>query len=105
MDASALDQITTIMRIPVVAERILFVAVGVAGIAGVFFASTTRADAFEAANRQPKMTWVAILALSTLALLLRLPFIAWFAAVAVGIYYFDVRPQVKDIEGNSGGAW
>lgn len=105
MDASALDQIITIMRIPAVAERILFVLVGIAGIAAVFFTATTRADAFEAANRQPKMTWVAILALSTLALVLKLPFIAWFAAVAVGIYYFDVRPQINEITGSNGDGW
>ena len=35
--------------------------------------------------------------------MLGLPFIAWFGAVAIGIYYFDIRPQIKNIlEGNGG---
>lgn len=97
IDTATLEQITTIMRIPLFAERIMFVLVGVAGIAGIIMAAMTRADAFDAANRQPKPAWIGILAFASLALLLRIPFISWFAAVAVGIYYFDVRPQLDDV--------
>ena len=35
--------------------------------------------------------------LAALACLLRFPFIAWFGAVAIGIYFFDVRPQIQRI--------
>ncbi|MCP1388016.1 DUF2516 family protein [Corynebacterium sp. TA-R-1] len=85
------------MRVPGLIQDVLFRLVAAAGIVGAVLAGTTRADAFEAANRQPKMVWVAILAFSALALLIPLPFIAWFGAVAVGIYYFDVRPQINDL--------
>lgn len=103
MDSSTLATIAMIRSIPDLVGQVLFLLMGVAAIAGIVLAATTRPDAFEAAGRQPKMAWVAILALSTLALLLRLPFIAWFAAVAVGIYFFDVRPQLNNIlRGNSG---
>lgn len=103
MDASTLEQINTIMRIPGLVSWALLAAVGVAGLVGAVFAATTRPDAFEAAGRQSKAAWVAILAVSALACLVRLPFIAWFGAVAIGIYFFDVRPQVKQIlDGNYG---
>ena len=104
LDAATLEQITTIMRIPLLAERLLFLMVGVAGIVGAVTAASTRADAFELANRQPKMAWVAILAVSSLALMLRIPFVAWFGAVAVGIYFFDVRPQINGYL-RGGGSW
>lgn len=104
LDSATVEQIFMIMRVPLIAERLLFILVGVAGIVGVVLASTTRADAFEAAGRQPKMAWAAILFVSSAALLLRIPFVAWFGAVAVGIYWFDVRPQLKDIV-QGGGAW
>lgn len=97
MDSSAVEQVVTIMRVPGLIQDVLFRLVAAAGIVGAVLAGTTRADAFEAANRQPKMVWVAILAFSALALLIPLPFIAWFGAVAVGIYYFDVRPQINDL--------
>lgn len=97
MDSAALEQISLIMSIPRVIEEVLFLLVAVAAVVGTFFAATTRPDAFDAAGRQSKMAWVAILGVSAVALLLRLPFIAWFAAVAVGIYYFDVRPQINGI--------
>lgn len=103
MDASTLEQINTIMRIPGLVSWALLVAVGVAGLVGAVLAATTRPDAFEAAGRQSKAAWVAILGVSAFACLVRLPFIAWFGAVAIGIYFFDVRPQVKQIlDGNYG---
>nr|WP_234948083.1 MULTISPECIES: DUF2516 family protein [Corynebacterium] len=103
MDSTAIDQVVTIMRVPGQLQSLLFRLTAIAGIVGAVLAATTRADAFEAANRQPKMVWVAILAFSALALLIPLPFIAWFGAVAVGIYFFDVRPQITNIlRGNYG---
>nr|WP_066529361.1 DUF2516 family protein [Corynebacterium bouchesdurhonense] len=85
------------MSAPLYVERALYVLAGIAGAVGAVLAAVTRPDAFDAAGRQSKSAWVAILAVSALALLLRLPFIAWFAAVAVGIYYFDVRPQINNL--------
>lgn len=85
------------MNAPLYVERALYVLVGIAGVVGAVLAATTRPDAFDAAGRQSKGAWVAILAVSAGALLFQLPFIAWFAAVAVGIYFFDVRPQINNI--------
>ena len=89
------------MLIPSRVGVVLMLVVGIAGVAGAVMAGTTRADAFEAANRQSKGAWVGILVLAALACLLRFPFIAWFGAVAIGIYFFDVRPQIQRILGGS----
>ena len=101
MDTATVSQIQQIMLIPSRVGVVLMLVVGIAGIAGAVMAGTTRADAFEAANRQSKGAWVGILVLAALACLLRFPFIAWFGAVAIGIYFFDVRPQIQRILGGS----
>lgn len=102
MDTATVSQIQQIMLIPSRVGMVLMLVVGIAGVAGAVMAGTTRADAFEAANRQSKGAWVGILVLAALAcLLLRFPFIAWFGAVAIGIYFFDVRPQIQRILGGS----
>lgn len=97
MDTAAVSQIHQIMMLPSRVGMVLMLVVGIAGVVGAVMAATTRADAFEAANRQSKGVWVGILALAALACLLRYPFIAWFGAVAIGIYFFDVRPQIQRI--------
>lgn len=97
MDTAAVSQIHQIMMLPSRLGMVLMLVVGVAGVVGAVMAATTRADAFEAANRQSKGAWVGILALAALACLLRFPFIAWFGAVAIGIYFFDVRPHIQRI--------
>ena len=101
MDTATVSQIQQIMLIPSRVGVVLMLVVGIAGVAGAVMAGTTRADAFEAANRQSKGAWVGILVLAALACLLRFPFIAWFGAVAIGIYFFDVRPQIQRILGGS----
>ena len=97
METAAVSQIHQIMMLPSRVGMVLMLVVGVAGIVGAVMAATTRADAFEAANRQSTGAWVGILVLASLACLLRFPFIAWFGAVAIGIYFFDVRPQIQRI--------
>lgn len=103
MDTATVSQIHQIMLIPSRVGEVLMLLVGIAGIVGAVMAGTTRADAFEAANRQSKGAWVGILVLAALACLLRYPFVAWFGAVAVGIYFFDVRPQIQRILGGNAG--
>lgn len=76
-------------------ETVLFWGVAIAAIVGAVMAANTREDAFTAGDRQSKMTWVAIMAGSALALLLNLPFLKWIAVVCVGVYWFDVRPQLR----------
>ncbi|MEJ5997703.1 DUF2516 family protein [Corynebacterium sp. H130] len=89
---------------PVIAATILWyvtvgfsLAIAVAGIIGAIEAATTREDAFEAADRQPKWVWCGILVASAAVVSFQMPLLNWIGMVAIGIYYFDVRPQVKDI--------
>lgn len=75
----------------------VFYGVAIAGIVGAVLAATTREDAYTAADRQQKMVWVGILIASSLVVILRFPFLSWMGIVAIGVYWFDVRPQIKDI--------
>lgn len=75
----------------------LFRVLAVAAIVGLILALTTREDAFPAGDRHPKMIWVAILGGSAFAMLFPLPILSWVGAVATGIYWFDVRPQLRSI--------
>ena len=54
MDTATVSQIHQIMLIPSRVSMVLMLAVGIAGIVGAVMAGTTRADAFDAANRQSK---------------------------------------------------
>ncbi|QPK84211.1 DUF2516 family protein [Corynebacterium qintianiae] len=103
MDLDTLGLVGYILNVPSIARNILFLAIGIAGIVGAFFAAMTRDDAYDAAGRQNKWAWVAIVGVSGIVCLLRFPLVAWFGAVAIGIYYFDVRPQLNNIiRGNYG---
>ncbi|MDY3127273.1 MAG: DUF2516 family protein [Corynebacterium sp.] len=84
-------------------EHYLLIAVAAAAVVGVVLVCITREDAFRAGDRQPKYIWAAILAASALAMMVHFPFLAWIGAVATGVYWFDVRPQLRDIQnGNYG---
>lgn len=84
-------------------EGALYLAISLAGIVGAALAATTRGDAYEAAGRQSRWAWTGILVLSAVAVFTRAPFLAWIGMVAIGLYWFDVRPQIKDIlNGNYG---
>lgn len=85
----------------------LFVALG--GLAGFITVLSTRADAFPAADRMPKMAWAGLLAGSTLVCVpaalgqggTGLFYVV--GAIVIGVYWFDVRPNIKDLlAGNSG---
>ena len=75
----------------------LFRALAIAAIVGLIIVVMTREDAFPAGDRQPKMIWAAILGGSAFAMLLPLPILSWVGAVATGVYWFDVRPQLRSI--------
>lgn len=84
-------------------EGLLFAAVAIAGVVGAIMAATVREDAFTAADRQGKWVWVAILAASAFVVMTRFPFLSWAGMVAIGVYWFDVRPQLRNIlSGNYG---
>ena len=75
----------------------LFRALAIAALVGLIMVVMTREDAFPAGDRQPKMIWAAILGGSAFAMLLPLPILSWVGAVATGVYWFDVRPQLRSI--------
>ena len=75
----------------------LFRALAIAAIVGLIMVVMTREDAFPAGDRQPKMVWAAILGGSAFAMILPLPILSWVGAVATGVYWFDVRPQLRSI--------
>ncbi|AKK10248.1 DUF2516 family protein [Corynebacterium uterequi] len=75
----------------------LFGAIAAAGVIGAALAATTRPDAFEAADRMAKFRWVAILLGSAFVTVTQFPFLSWIGMVAIGVYWFDVRPQLRDI--------
>ncbi|AWB83267.1 DUF2516 family protein [Corynebacterium liangguodongii] len=103
MDPASLGLIGLILAVPAIARNALFAAVAIAGLIAAFLIATTRDDAFEAAGRQSKWAWVAIVVMSAAVCLLRMPFLSWFGVVAIGLYYFDVRPAlINIIRGNSG---
>lgn len=84
-------------------EWAIYVAIAIAGVVGAVLAASVRDDAYDAAGRQGKWIWVGILAVSALVTYTRFPFLSWVGMVAIGIYWFDVRPQIKDIlQGNYG---
>ena len=86
----------------------LYAAVGIAGLVGFVLILMTRADAFEVGDRQPKAVWAALVGVSAFVLLIPMPGLSiftWVGAVIVGLYWFDVRPQLKDIIGGATNAW
>ena len=66
-------------------------------IIGAILAATTREDAFRAGDRKDKWVWVGLLAGSAVAMATGMPFLSWIGAVITGVYWFDVRPQLKAI--------
>ena len=66
-------------------------------IIGAILAATTREDAFRAGDRQGKWVWVGLLAGSAVAMATGMPFLSWIGTVITGVYWFDVRPQLKAI--------
>ena len=66
-------------------------------IIGAVLAATTREDAFRAGDRQGKWVWVGLLAGSAVAMATGMPFLSWIGTVITGVYWFDVRPQLKAI--------
>ncbi|MDO4911884.1 MAG: DUF2516 family protein [Corynebacterium sp.] len=85
-------------------------ALAVCSLVGFVQVLNTRPDAFEAADRRPKSTWATILGVITVIMFMQVwggspgfGFLAWISCVFLGVYFFDVRPQIKDIL--SGNYW
>ncbi|MCL8493316.1 DUF2516 family protein [Corynebacterium sp. B5-R-101] len=75
----------------------IFMAVSLFALIGAVLAAMTREDAFRAGDRQNKWVWVGLLVGSALVMNLPLPFVSWIGAIITGVYWFDVRPQLKAI--------
>ncbi|RNE48977.1 DUF2516 family protein [Corynebacterium alimapuense] len=78
-------------------ELILYSLIAMAGLAGAFFAATTRDDAYPAGDRKSKWIWVGILFASAFVVFTRMPFLSWIGMVVIGLYWFDVRPQLRSL--------
>ena len=75
----------------------IFMAVSLFALIGAVLAAMTREDAFRAGDRQNKWVWVGLLFGSAVLVNLPLPFVSWIGAIITGLYWFDVRPQLKAI--------
>ncbi|KQB84440.1 DUF2516 family protein [Corynebacterium oculi] len=85
----------------------IYLGAALAGLVGLMLLAFTRPDAFPAADRQSKWTWMALLAAGTCACLIgpRFPFISIAGVVIVGLYWWDLRPQLRDLLGGQQGGW
>ena len=70
--------------------------VAICGVVGAVQVGMTREDAFRAADRQSKWLLLGSAFVSSMGLAY-LSFMAIIGVVIIGIYWFDVRPQIKDI--------
>lgn len=75
----------------------LYGVIALCGLAGIILAALTREDAFSAAGRQSKWVWVGLLVFSTFMVATLAPFLSWIGIVLIGLYWWDVRPQLRDI--------
>lgn len=81
----------------------IVLGIAMSAILGAVLCASTRDDAFDAADRKGKWIWVGLLVGSAIVVVTRLPFLSWIGLVVIGLYWFDVRPQIKDIlNGNYG---
>ncbi|MBS5998160.1 MULTISPECIES: DUF2516 family protein [Corynebacterium] len=78
-------------------DSYIFQILALTAIIGAILAATTREDAFRAGDRKDKWVWVGLLAGSAVAMATGLAFLSWIGAVITGVYWFDVRPQLKAI--------
>jgi putative membrane protein len=84
----------------VIAVWRLMQIVAICGVVGAVQVGMTREDAFRAADRQSKWVWLGLLLGSAFVSSIGLAYMAFMAIIGVviiGIYWFDVRPQIKDI--------
>lgn len=87
----------TFLNIIASIPQYVFMAVSLFALIGAVLAAMTREDAFRAGDRQNKWVWVGLLVGSALVMNLPLPFVSWIGAIITGVYWFDVRPQLKAI--------
>ena len=78
-------------------DAIIFQILTLTAIVGAVLAAATREDAFRAGDRKGKWVWVGLLAGSAVAMATGMPFLSWIGTVITGVYWFDVRPQLKAI--------
>lgn len=92
-------------------------AMGVVGaVVGVFAfgdAVVRRPDAYAAADKQTKTTWLSITGASGVALVLGLyppifppPSLLWLAGMVGSlVYLLDVRPKLREVTGGNSSGW
>ncbi|MBT2510902.1 DUF2516 family protein [Streptomyces sp. ISL-98] len=82
---------------------LLYLAMLVLAVVALFFAATSREDAYRAADKQTKVFWLVILGV-TVAVNLFVPmlFLQIAGLVATIVFMVDVRPAIKQISGGGG---
>ena len=84
----------------------LTLLLAVLALVGAVIAATTRPDAYDVADRMSKWAWTGILVglgvtmplLGQLSMMLPI-----IGAVFIGLWWIDVRPQIRDILAGTGG--
>ncbi|MCZ9309547.1 DUF2516 family protein [Corynebacterium uberis] len=86
-------------------DNYLFLLAAVAALVGALLIATTRADAFDAADRKSKWTWAGMLLAAAVACVFypMTTLLAWVGIVVTGLYWFDVRPQIARLLGGQSG--
>ncbi|KQB87278.1 DUF2516 family protein [Corynebacterium lowii] len=87
---------------------LLYFVAGICGVVGAVFVASTRSDAFPAADRQSKWTWFALLMGSAVVCVFvggAVPLISIAGVVIIGLYWWDLRPQLNDLLGGTQGSW
>ncbi|WP_018023189.1 DUF2516 family protein [Corynebacterium ulceribovis] len=91
---------------PVYLEFVLTLMVALLGLIGAVMAAATRPDAYDVADRMSKWAWTGVLAgfgigiplLGQISLMIPI-----IGAVFIGLWWTDVRPQIRDILDGTGG--
>ena len=92
-----------IILAPTMLRMLVMLLVGIAGFVGAVMVGLTRPDAFDAGDRMPKWAWAAILLVSGLACVSGFGLLGLVGCIFIGLYFFDVRPQLNNIlRGNYG---
>lgn len=75
----------------------VYVLVALTGVAAAISAARSNDEAFSFLDRQPKMVWVGLLAGSAFMVFLGFPFLSWIGMVIIGLWWFDLRPSIREL--------
>lgn len=83
-----------------------------ASVVAVVQILSTRADAFDAADRRPRNTWAGIMGVVAFIMVAKallgstgFGLLSLVSCIILGIYFFDVRPSIKDVLTGQNNYW